>query len=376
VGRDDYARAIVETIRQPLIVLDRQQRVVSANPAFHRQFETTAHESEGETLWAIGRHEWDVPALRQLVGELLEGGEPIEGFEVHHELEKHGPRILLVNARRVTPRVGQPPLIVVAFEDVTVQRVAERSAAAPARRLERSNRDLEEFAHAASHDLQEPLRKVRAFTAQLIASLDPEELDERQSLYAQRITAAAERMQLRIDDLLELARVSRVEPRRRPVDLARTMERVLGDLAARIEETGASIEVDPLPTIDADESLIELLFQNLLSNAIKYRKAGEAPTVRVMVARTDAQGDEEGWLELTIEDEGIGFDPAYAEQIFRPFERLHGRAEYEGSGVGLSVCRRVAEHHGGTMVADATPQEGARFTVRLPATQSTGADPA
>jgi signal transduction histidine kinase len=144
------------------------------------------------------------------------------------------------------------------------------------------------------------------------------------------------------------------------------VERVLGDLASRIEETQASIRVDPLPTIEADEGLLELLFQNLLSNAIKYRKPGEAPTIRVIARPTaTTQGAKGGWVELTIEDEGIGFEPVYAEQIFRPFERLHGRREYEGSGVGLSICRRVVEQHGGTITADAVPGEGARFTVRL-----------
>lgn len=364
---ESYARAIVDTIRQPLIVLDRDDRVMSANPAFYRHFGATADQTEGETLWDLGGREWDVPALRRLIGELLEGGEPVEDFEVQHDFETLGRRFFLVNAREVAARPGQPPLVLVAFEDVTDARRARHEVQRYATRLERSNRDLEEFAHAASHDLQEPLRKVRAFTDRLVASLDRDALDEKQTMYVDRIVDAASRMQTRIDELLELARVSRVEPQRRPVDLGRTMERVLADLQERLEETGAAVQVDPLPTIDADEALMELVFQNLLANAIKYRKPEEPPSIRVIARALPAtERAMAGWLELVFEDRGIGFDPVYADRIFRPFERLHGRGEYEGSGVGLSICRRVVEQHGGTIRADATPGEGARFTVRLP----------
>jgi signal transduction histidine kinase len=228
-----------------------------------------------------------------------------------------------------------------------------------ARELVRSNAELEQFASIASHDLQEPLRKVRTFTQQLTV-IESERLSDRGRDYLERANAAAERMQKLIEDLLKFSRVATHGRPFVPVDLAEVTRDVLGDLEAQVEHSEAVIEVRALPTISADPLQMRQLLQNLISNAIKFRR--EEVTSKVWI---DAAVDE-GTVRLTVRDNGIGFEPEYSRRIFRVFERLHGRGEYPGTGIGLALCRRIAERHGGTAFAESEPGEGATFTVTLP----------
>jgi signal transduction histidine kinase len=231
-----------------------------------------------------------------------------------------------------------------------------------ARELARSNAELEQFASIASHDLQEPLRKVRTFTQQLTV-IEAERLSDRGRDYLERANMAAERMQKLIEDLLKYSRVATHGRPFAPVDLAEVTQDVLGDLEAQVERSQAVIEVGVLPTISADALQMRQLMQNLISNAIKFRREEVTPTVWIDAAVDD------GTLRLTVRDNGIGFEPEYSRRIFRVFERLHGRGEYPGTGIGLALCRRIAERHGGTVLADGEPGEGATFTVTLPMRQ-------
>ena len=231
-----------------------------------------------------------------------------------------------------------------------------------ARELARSNAELEQFASIASHDLQEPLRKVRTFT-QRVTVIEAERLSDKGLDYLQRANSAAERMQQLIEDLLKF---SRVATHGRPfalVDLSQVTHEVLDDLEAQVEASGAVVRIGELPTITADALQMRQLMQNLISNAIKFRREGVTPEVQI---EATVAGDE---IRLAVRDNGIGFEPQYSRRIFRVFERLHGRGEYPGTGIGLALCRRIAERHGGTVVADAEPGSGATFTVTLPTVQ-------
>ncbi|HET9103153.1 MAG TPA: ATP-binding protein [Solirubrobacteraceae bacterium] len=229
-----------------------------------------------------------------------------------------------------------------------------------ARELQRSNAELEQFASIASHDLQEPLRKVRTFTERIIAT-EGEHLTERGQIDLRRAGASAERMQQLIEDLL---RYSRVATQGRPfseVDLGPVAAEVLDDLEDVITASGAVIRVGDLPTLAADPLQMRQLLQNLVSNALKFRREGVVPEVDIS-ATADAD-----WIRLTVRDNGIGFEPQYAQRIFRVFERLHGHGAYPGTGIGLALCRRIAERHGGSVQATGTLGEGSAFTVTLQA---------
>lgn len=225
--------------------------------------------------------------------------------------------------------------------------------------LARSNGELEQFASIASHDLQEPLRKVRTFTHRLSESegdrLTPRGLD-----YLIRANRGAERMQRLIEDLLKFSRVATHGRPFEDVDLGQIVSEVLDDLEAQIEETGANVQIGELPTVTADAFQMRQLLQNLISNAIKFRRPNVAPMVRI---DADTQDDD---VHLRVSDNGIGFEPRYADRIFRVFERLNGRGEYEGTGIGLALCRKIADRHGGTVFAESDPGAGSTFTVVLP----------
>jgi signal transduction histidine kinase len=224
--------------------------------------------------------------------------------------------------------------------------------------LARSNADLEQFAYVASHDLSEPLRKVTNFCQLLERQYGPQ-LDDKARQYIGFAVDGAKRMQTLITDLLSFSRVGRTE-QFVPVDLDAALAQALANLDAAIAETGAVVESDPLPVIRGDEPLLVALFQNLVSNAVKYRSE-QPPRVRVSVRRADA-----GW-EFAVSDNGIGIEAQYAERIFAIFQRLHVRGQYSGTGIGLALCRRIVEFHGGRIWLDTGTREGATFRFALPA---------
>jgi signal transduction histidine kinase len=230
-------------------------------------------------------------------------------------------------------------------------------------RLARSNRDLEDFASVASHDLREPLRKIQTF-ADRLQTRHGDELSEGGADYLTRMLRSAGRMEDLIDDLLTLSRVATDAEPFGPVDLGAVGRDVVADLEVSIERAGATVELDALPTLDADPVQMRQLLQNLIANAIKFRRPDVPPVVRVT-----SEPHRDDLCVLVVEDNGIGFEQKHAERIFGAFERLHGRSRYDGSGVGLAVCRKIAHRHGGEIAAVGAEGEGARFLVLLPRRQ-------
>ncbi|HLM66948.1 MAG TPA: ATP-binding protein, partial [Longimicrobium sp.] len=245
-------------------------------------------------------------------------------------------------------------------EDVSEKVAVKREMEAYARELERSNEALQDFAYVASHDLQEPLRKIRTFGGRLEAGYR-DTLGEQGADYLRRMMAAAERMQGLIRDLLVYSRVGSHVQLFSPVALQGVVSEVVGDLQARIEDSGARVEVGPLPVIHADPLQMRQLMQNLIGNALKFHRPGTPPAVHV-----DATAQDDGTARITVRDNGIGFDPQYVDRIFAPFERLHPRQHFEGTGMGLAICRKIARGHGGDITARSVPDEGSEFVVTLP----------
>jgi len=225
--------------------------------------------------------------------------------------------------------------------------------------LSESNAALEQFAYVASHDLQEPLRTMSSF-AQLLTNKYGGQLDGEADKFLRFIVDASERMSTLVHDLLEYARAATEQDRPTSVALDEDLEAALTHLTQAVQESGANITHDPMPTIPVDRGQMVRLFQNLIGNALKYRKADEVPTIHVSAEQHDQE-----WV-ITVRDNGIGFDPQHAASIFTPFKRLHPAAQYSGTGVGLAICRRIVESHGGRIWADSKPGEGATFGFTLP----------
>jgi len=299
---------------------------------------------------------------------------PVEIITTRRDGTKFGAEVLRNPIREGERTVGE----VVMFKDITERKLAGEALARKAEELARSNAELEQFAFVASHDLQEPLRKIQAFGDRLKAKCDEANLTDGRD-YLERMQSAAARMQTLIFDLLTFSRViSRTEPFA-PINLNHVVRDILSDLEVRIEKTGGRVEVDDLPTIEADATQMRQLLQNLIGNALKFHVPGKPPVVRVtsktlpvpakLSASDGANDAPRPMSEITVADNGIGFDEKYLDKIFAVFQRLHGRQEYEGTGIGLAVCRRIADRHGGTITARSTPGEGATFIITLPLKQ-------
>ena len=246
--------------------------------------------------------------------------------------------------------------------EVQVRSRAEDQLARANSALRTSNRELQDFAYVASHDLQEPLRKIQSF-ADLLRSDYGRLIDDQGNFYIQRMQTAAGRMSDLIKGLLNYSRVRTQGNPFEEVDLKAIVEEVISDLEITISETRGAITVQDLPTVEADPTQMRQLFQNLIGNALKFRDPSRAPVVRVSGSTDDAR------CSIEIEDNGIGFPAQYADRIFSPFQRLHGRSTYPGTGIGLAICRRIVERHGGVISAEGVPTEGARFHIILPLRQ-------
>lgn len=239
--------------------------------------------------------------------------------------------------------------------------------------LQSSNKELEQFASVASHDLQEPLRKIQAFSDRLVTKYKGQ-LDDNAKEYIDRIQFSAGRMRHLIEDLLTFSRVSTKGKPFGSVDLNEVAKGVLADLEVRIQDTQATILIDPLPVIEADDLQMRQLFQNLLGNGLKFHRPGVPPVLQIRLLNAASSIlDDPAWCELAFTDNGIGFENQYADRIFQLFQRLHGRSDYEGTGMGLAICKKIVERHGGTITAAGVPGTGSTFSVRLPIAQPSSA---
>ena len=500
------AESIVETVREPLVILDADLRVRLANRAFYQTFRVTRAETEGVQFFGLGSCQWEIPELRSLLLDILPRDTSVHDLEIERRFPGLGRRTMRLNARRLQGRVGATDMILLAIEDITERKRAEEklkkseerfqlvaratndavydwnlltnefwwnasffemfgygaeeieptveswmSRIHPddshrmereireliegsvktwsgeyrfrradgsfanvfdrryvwhteeglavrilgsmmdiseqkqieqqlkifASKLERSNRELQDFASIASHDLQEPLRKIQAFGDRLKSKYH-DSLEEEARDYLERMQSAALRMQTLINDLLVFARVETKAQPFIPVDLSTVAQEVVTDLEVQVEQTGALLDIGELPVIEADPLQMRQLIQNLVGNSLKYRQDEKPPVIKIHALLDHHQSVQPGpgaplvgqVCRLYVEDNGIGFDEKYLDRIFTVFQRLHGRREYEGTGVGLAVCRKIAERHGGSITARSSPGGGATFVVTLPVKQS------
>ncbi|MGC0385734.1 sensor histidine kinase [Streptomyces sp. SAI-129] len=295
-------------------------------------------------------------------------------FDVH--IAAHGPS----DVRSVAEAVEDMRRRVVAELDASQearQRLVEQTADldAHAEELRRSNAELEQFAYVASHDLQEPLRKVASF-CQLLEKRYGDKLDERGIQYIDFAVDGAKRMQVLINDLLTFSRVGRLNDAHVPVPLDAALDKALANLSTAIEDAGARIERPAkLPEITGDPTLIVMLWQNLIGNAVKFRRPDHPAEIRITCDEAPDGTEGPGW-QLCVSDNGIGIPEEFAEKVFVIFQRLHGRDAYSGTGIGLALCKKITEHHGGRIWIDTGYTQGTRFCFSLPAPDTDQPEPA
>ncbi len=357
------AARIVQAIRTPLLFLDPAGRIRAANRAFHVLFGTVPDAVVGHDWRAVADGGLAGGALGRCVRALLhDPAAAFAGEEAALVLPGRGERWVLVDGVDAPAERDGERLVLLVLEDVTEVRAVRLAAEAWRTELERSNRELEQFASVAAHDLQEPVRKILAFGERLRTALVAHpDVDVQRNL--ERVLAAAERARTLIGGVLALSRASTRPLQIETVALDDVLRDVVADLETQCERTGGRIEVAPLPTVRGDPVLLRQLFQNLVSNGLKFHREGAPPRVHVTVRA--AEGGRPVWL-IEVRDEGIGFEARFAEQLFRPFTRLNPRGAYEGVGIGLALCHRIAVRHDGQIAAASVPGGGASFVVTLP----------
>ena len=315
-------------------------------------------------------HPEDREMVRRTVGEAMERK---EAYEMHHRIvHPDGTvRYVLGLGEVVLDEAGEPSVLQGTAQDVTAQHEADRAMQRYADDLEERNAELEQFAYVASHDLQEPLRMVSSFL-QLLQRRYADQLDETADEYIAYAVDGAKRMQVLIQDLLAYSRVGTRGKPFKPVDVNRTMDDVLTDLGPALEEFGAVVRVDDLPTVSADDTQLRQLLQNLVANAVKFR--GEAvPEVHVSAERV--REDDHAVWRFAVADNGIGIEPQHTERVFQIFQRLHTRDEYEGTGIGLAMCKKIVERHGGRIWFDSEPGTGTTFYFTIPVNMPSASSP-
>jgi len=367
-------RSVMDAMPEQVFVTDRDGRYMIDNIS-HRRFldAKTVREVEGKTAADF----FPASVAEEMLKDnrmIMEGGGPA----LNHEdlvVRGEGPPVWVATTKVALLDVeGHCVGLVGVSSDISIRKEAEERLRLAAEQLRKSNQELQEFASIASHDLQEPLRKIQAFGDRLKMKCS-DGLGENGRDYLERMQDAARRMQILLHDLLTLSRVTSKAQPFEPVDLRKVVADVVSDLEVRIEQTAAQVEVGRLPTIDADAAQMRQLLQNLISNALKFQRPGTKPEVIISAKVLDNAESLAGAMpgeeicQIMIRDNGIGFDERYLDRIFQVFQRLHSRSEYEGTGIGLAVCRKIADRHGGLISAKSTEGEGATFIVTLPVKQ-------
>jgi PAS domain S-box-containing protein len=371
---DARASAVLQTVREPIVLLDAQQRVLMHNAAFAELYELQDEQgaSSHPLLNEVNRA-WSDEVVRQRLADVLARGRELWDYEVQQETAGGVTRVLLLNARRMSLPDRSDDAVLMTLSDVTTQKASQQRIIDLNRQLEGKveqvsdvNRELEAFSYSVSHDLRAPLRHISGFADKLSRQMG-DAADERSRHYLQVIGDSARRMSSLIDDLLVYSRLGRSALRLQAVDMQSLVSdtRSMLDANTSADKHALPLRVDwdiqPLPILVGDENMLRQVWQNLLGNAVKY--AGKREVARVEVGYAlDGEGDHHFW----VKDNGAGFDMAYAGKLFGVFQRLHKTSEYPGTGIGLASVRRVLARHGGRVWAESEPEQGATFHFVIP----------
>ncbi|PKQ44770.1 chemotaxis protein CheB [Confluentibacter flavum] len=409
----EYSNAIVSTMHEPMLILGKDLRVKSANKAFYEKFGVTEEQTEGVLLYDLGNKQWDIPALRQLLEDIIPKNSPFYNYEVKHTFVDLGEKIMSLNASRLIQKTHREQLILLIIADITEVRrliaekelrekellkkeinerktektrlenaVAERtqelkeaneSLEHKNQELLNMNKELEAFTYVSSHDLQEPLRKLKTF-AGIILENENDKLSEKGKNYFHLMQQAVERMRQLIQDLLAFSRVSAEERTFETTDLNLIIEDVLIEFKEAIAEKNAVIELKEICEVHIIPFQFRQLMHNLISNALKFSNPNIPPhiTIESRNIKYSKENDanlplQKEYCHITITDNGIGFEKKFSEKIFEVFQKLHGKEQYAGTGIGLAIVKKIVDNHDGIITATSEVNKGTIFDIYIPA---------
>jgi PAS domain S-box-containing protein len=362
----EYAESIVETVREPLVVLDTGLRVISVNPSFCRTFNVIPKDSEGKLIYDLGNRQWNISKLRVLLEEIIPRNNQFENFEVEHEFPTIGRRTMLLNARQIYSKGIGAQMILLAIEDITERKRAEdeikklnEDLKRRAIELEFAYKELETFSYSVSHDLRTPLVVIGGFSRLLLEKYS-NHLDGKGQQFLNFIHSKAHRMLQLIDDLLTFSRSEHQQMKPSDIDVGELARAVFEELKSSVPEQTLRLDIKTLPLAQGDQSMIRQVFVNLLSNAIKFTRPKGAGVIEISCMAKENQNI------YCVKDNGVGFDMRYATELFEVFKRHHTVDEFEGTGVGLAIVQRIIQRHGGQVWAEGEVNKGATFYFTLP----------
>ncbi|MBM3889294.1 MAG: PAS domain S-box protein, partial [Verrucomicrobia bacterium] len=359
---EQQLQSVLDNSTAVIYVKDTAGRYLLINRQYEKLFHVRREAIKSRTDYDIFPKDF-ADAFRANDRKVLEVAAPVEFDEV--ALHDDGPHDYISIKFPLFDVSGKPYAVCGISTDITDRKRAQEQLKTAAAALERSNKELEQFAYVASHDLQEPLRMISSYV-QLLAQRFQDKLDTDADDYIHFAVDGAQRLQTLINDLLTYSRLGTRGKPFEPTDSEVVLKRVLNNLQVAIEESGATVTHTALPTVMGDATQLTQLLQNLISNAIKFRRPEEPPRVQVAAER---RGDE--WL-FSVRDNGIGLETRFAERIFLIFQRLHTREEYPGTGIGLALCKRIVERHGGRIWVESEVGKGSTFFFTLPAVAPAG----
>ncbi|MFO8089553.1 MAG: ATP-binding protein [Desulfatiglandaceae bacterium] len=355
----EFAESIINTVREPLIVLDHDLRVVSVNRSFYKIFKVNPEETVGQLIYDLGNQQWDILKLRELLETILPQKTTFDGYEVEHDFADIGRRVMLLNARQIQRVWGKERIILLAIEDITEKKGHEREVVKARDAAEAANKELEAFSYSVSHDLRTPLRSIDGFSHALLEDYQ-DKLDDTAKSYLDRVRKATQHMGHLIDDMLKLSRVTRSEFQPESVDLSALVR----EISEKLQQCNPDRMIDAIihegVIVNGDPSLLKIALENLLGNAWKFTSREVQPQFEFNTIV------KEGKTVCFIRDNGVGFDMAYVDKLFGAFQRLHTTFEFPGTGIGLATVQRVFNRHGGEVWAEAEVGKGATFYFTLP----------
>ncbi|MGJ0484691.1 MAG: sensor histidine kinase [Methylomicrobium sp.] len=354
----EFADNIVATIQEPLVVLDAEERVISANRIFYQIFQLTEKETVGQIFFELNEKQWDIPVLRQLLADELPKKHRVEAFELQHEFPGIGSRTVLIRARLIEGKFGQPNMSLLTFLNITERKRLEAERARMIHELESANEELNNFAYVISHDLKAPLRAIGSL-ADWIVTDQQERLDDEGREHLRLLVQRVRRMNALIDGVLRYSRIGKLHETAVAIDINELVHEVLDLLAP---PPHIVITVAPgLPSIRAEKAAIHQVLQNLIANAIRYL---DKPEGRIEI-NCVSQGD--NW-RFSVADNGPGIEARHFARIFQLFQTLNPRDRLESTGVGLAIVKKIVEQCGGEVGLESVPGQGSTFFFTLPKT--------
>jgi len=355
----EFAESVINTVREPLIALDQDLRVVKVSRSFYNFFKVKPEETVGQHIYDLGNKQWNIPKLRELLETILPQKASFDNYEVEHDFEGIGRRTMLLNARQIQQASGKERIILLAIEDITERKEIEAGLEKARKEREAAYKELEAFTYSVSHDLRAPLRHVSGYVELLVKHFQSE-LSEKGVHYLDSIADSAYQMGKLIDNLLQFSRIGRAELHRSQLEMNEIVQEAVESASKDNPDRTIEWVVRKLPSVSGDDATLRLVWINLLSNAAKFTRTRKNASIEI------GAKDETKEVIFFIKDNGVGFDMKYAQKLFGVFQRLHPIEEFEGTGIGLANVNRIVMRHGGRAWAEAELDKGATFYFSIP----------